>query len=72
MGRSIFTNGRVFDGTEVLEAGTTVVVEGERRRRVARPRRALAPRRGVARVSNQRLGRCSMVCSRRFAKACSS
>ena len=30
MGRSVFTNGRVFDGTKVLEAGTTVVVDGGR------------------------------------------
>ena len=30
MGRSVFTNARVFDGTALCEAGTTVVVEGHR------------------------------------------
>ncbi len=30
MARSIFVNGRVFDGTEVLASGTSVVVEGKR------------------------------------------
>lgn len=30
MGRTVFTNARVFDGTAVREAGTTVVVEGNR------------------------------------------
>lgn len=30
MGRTVFVNGRVFDGTEVLASGTTVVVEGNR------------------------------------------
>ena len=30
MGRRVFENGRVFDGTEVLPSGTRVVVEGER------------------------------------------
>ena len=30
MGRSVFKNGRVFDGTRVLAQGTTVVVEGDR------------------------------------------
>ena len=30
MGRTVFVNGRVFDGTEVLPAGTNVVVEGNR------------------------------------------
>ena len=30
MGRTVFVNGRVFDGTEVLAAGTGVVVEGNR------------------------------------------
>lgn len=30
MGRSVFVNGRVFDGTEVLPVGTTVVVENNR------------------------------------------
>ncbi|MGB0620336.1 MAG: amidohydrolase family protein [Myxococcota bacterium] len=30
MGRTVFVNGRVFDGTEVLAAGTNVVVEGNR------------------------------------------
>jgi len=30
MGRSVFVNGRVFDGTEVLTEGTNVVVEGDR------------------------------------------
>ena len=30
MGRTVFTNGRVFDGTEILAAGTHVVVEGNR------------------------------------------
>ena len=30
MGRTVFVNARVFDGTEVLAAGTTVVVEGQR------------------------------------------
>jgi imidazolonepropionase-like amidohydrolase len=30
MGRSVFLNGRVFDGTRVLDPGTSVVVEGNR------------------------------------------
>ena len=30
MGRSVFVNGRVFDGTRVLPTGTNVVVEGNR------------------------------------------
>ena len=30
MGRTVFVNGRVFDGTEVLADGTNVVVEGNR------------------------------------------
>lgn len=30
MGRTVFVNGRVFDGTEVLASGTNVVVEGNR------------------------------------------
>ena len=30
MARTVFKNGRVFDGTEILPEGTTVVVEGER------------------------------------------
>jgi imidazolonepropionase-like amidohydrolase len=30
MGRTVFVNGNVFDGSEVLASGTTVVVEGNR------------------------------------------
>ena len=30
MGRSVFSKGRVFDGTKVLDSGTSVVVEGNR------------------------------------------
>jgi len=30
MARTVFKNGRVFDGTAILPEGTTVVVEGNR------------------------------------------
>ena len=36
MGRTVFKNGRVFDGTQNLPAGTSVVVEGNRITRVTK------------------------------------
>ena len=43
MGRTIFSNGRVFDGSDVLPDGTQIVVEGNRISQVSKERVKAAP-----------------------------